>query len=75
MICQPPRCCSINRGNSSPDIFAQEQIVATGGEGTQKGEYKTMWRFTQHLQAMGGTSLNYVSLNLESAKLVLFTDA
>lgn len=61
--------------NCRPDVCAPVQLVAPGREPTSKDEYRTLKKVITHLQATADVGLNFVPLELETCRLVLFTDA
>ena len=61
--------------NTRPDICAPIQLIAPGNKQTTTAEFKSLTKTTNFLTKTKNQGLDFIKLNLESARIVLATDA
>ena len=61
--------------NTRPDIATPFQLLAPGNQPTTPAQFKSLTKAITFLKSTKGQGLHYVPLNLNTARLVLITDA
>ena len=61
--------------NVRPDICAPVQLITPGNAPPSSSDYKSLMKTIKFLKATASQGLNYVPIDLKTARLVLMTDA